>query len=245
MAEMWLDNPVRRTAKRRVRPRVTVTGDTVTFGKKSPYKGRVRKANAPGGVLMLVNRKSRRRKRSQPAALKAYWAGRRRRNPLALANPRRRRSVRRRNNPLALANPRRRRSYRRNPVRSRSFMPNMSSMTAYAMTAFGMVAPSLVSDRLLPMLGITLTGWLRRGVQLAVPVGVQYFAPRILGKDTPAFVAGAYGVTILGCVNDLVGFPGMVGRFGGYEAGRRKIAGYERGRSAGAMSPRGMSVAAF
>ena len=88
MAEMWLDNPVRRTAKRRVRPRVTVTGDTVTFGKKSPYKGRVRKANAPGGVLMLVNR-SRRRKRSQPAALKRYWAGRRRRtNPLALANPR-------------------------------------------------------------------------------------------------------------------------------------------------------------
>jgi hypothetical protein len=239
MAEMWLDNPIRRTAKRRVRPRVTVTGDTVTFGKRSPYKGRVRKANAPGGVLMLANR-THRRKRSQPAALKRYWAGRRR-NPLA--NPRRRR---RNPFPISLANPRRRRrSYRRNPVRSRSFLPKLNSLTAYAMTAFGMVAPSLVTDRLLPMLGITLTGWLRRGAQLAVPVGVQYFAPRILGKDTPAFVAGAYGVTILGAVNDLVGFPGMVGRMGGYEPGRKLIKGYERGRSAGAMSPRGMSVAAF
>ena len=208
MAEMWLDNPQRIGRARVRRPRVTIHGGTVTFGKRSPWKGRVRRANpAPGGVLMLANKKHRPGRGRMPAALARYWATHRRprRND---PNPRRRRAVSRR--AVAVA----RRHYRRNPRSVRGFLPSMSGWTSYGMTALGMVAPSLVTDRLLPMLGISLTGWLRRGVQLAVPVAVGQFAPRLLGKDTPAFIAGAYGVVVLGVVNDLTGgTPGMVGRY--------------------------------
>ncbi len=218
MAEMWLDNPRRvRTRGPQRRPRVTIAGDTVTFGKRSPLKGRVHRANAPGGALMLANKKHRRR-RGMPAALKRYWA------------THRRKSRARRNDP----SPRRRRMsvrhvvrYRRNPGRARAFF-SVSKWQTVGMTALGMTAPSFVTDTLLPMAGIILTGWFRRGAQLAVPVGIQYFAPRILGRDTSAFVAGGYAVCLLGAVNDLTGgMPGMVGR---YErkplAGR--VGGYER-----------------
>lgn len=207
MLEMWLDNPRKIGRRSERRPRVTVSGDTVTFGPRSPFKGRVRRANAPGGTLMLANKRHRRRRGTMPAGLKRYWASHR-----GKTNPRRRRhsvSVRR---------------YRRNPSTFRGLLPTMSGWQSYGLTALGMVAPSLVTDRLLPSVGIVLTGWLRRGVQLLVPTSVHFFAPRLLGKDTNAFIAGGYAVTLLGVVNDFTG--GAAGMVGGYVRNPGAVAGY-------------------
>jgi hypothetical protein len=172
---------------------------------------------------MLAN-KRRTRKRAMPAALKKYWAAHRRGGRKSYsANPRR--HVRRR---AVVAHVVR---YRRNPGRGRmgGFVPSMGALQGYAMTAAGMVAPSLVTDRLLPMFGIVLTGWMRRGVQFLVPGAVQMFGGRLLGKNAAPFIAGGYAVTVLGVVNDLTGnFPGMVGGYGRTPA-RPQLAGYSRG----------------
>lgn len=166
-----------------------------------------------------------------PPALAAYWAGRR--------NPKRRRRHVRRNAPAFLANPRRRvarrRHYRRNP----SFVGGIrrtfstSGLMDAGFVALGMVAPSLVTDRFLPMVGLVLTGWTRRAVQLAVPLGVQAFAPRVLGAGTAKFVAGGLGVCALGVVNDLTGgTPGMVGGYKMFPqpAGAPMLSGYVNNR---------------
>lgn len=221
MIEMWLNNPhtVRtRSASSRGpehRPRVRIARGTRTFtlGKRSPYKGRVLRVNQ-GGALMIANRPRRRHRRrgSMPPALARYWAGRRRH---------------RRNLPNVPNPPRHARRSRRAVRRSTGRGGALFSLTrwqTYGMTAFGMVAPSLVTDRVLPMLGIALTGWLRRGVQFAVPAGVQWFAPHVLGRDTGAFLAGAYAVTLLGAVNDLTG--GMPGMVGGYVRTPAGMSGY-------------------
>ena len=187
---------------------------------------------------MLVN-KRRRRTRRMPPALAAYWAGKRR----SRSNPKRRRRARR--NPPVLLNPRRRSTARRSSRRGRSFVGGLkrSFSTAGIMDAgwiaFGMVAPSIFTDRLLPMIGLVLTGWTRRAAQLAVPLGVQAFAPGLLGNGTSKFVAGGLGVCALGVVNDLTGnMPGMVG---GYRMFPQSA---PRGSLAGYMSNRGGAVPA-
>lgn len=150
---------------------------------------------------MLANKRRHRRRRGRmPAPLARYWASHRRNDP----NPRHRRHRR--------AVVRHVVRYRRNPSLVRSFIPSTAALTDFGATAVGMVAPSVVTDRLLPMVGIQLTGWLRRGVQFLVPGVVQYF--RLAGRYTPAFVTGGYAVALLGVVNDLTsGIPGMVGGY--------------------------------
>jgi len=80
--------------------------------------------------------------------------------------------------------------------------------------ALGAVAPTLVTDRLLPLVGLTLTGLTRRLVQLAVPTAVVWLGGTraLLGaQGMHAFAIGGYAVTILGLVNDFTGGIAMVG----------------------------------
>ena len=151
---------------------------------------------------MLANRSHKRRaRRGQPAALKRYWASRRG----VSANPRRHHKKRR----VSVAHVVR---YRRNPRSIRTLFSG-SNFTTYGVVALGMVAPGALTDRILPMLGIQLTGWLRRGVQFLLPVSLQFFAPNVLGKYKGPVLSGMYAVSLLGVVNDLAGFPGMVGGY--------------------------------
>ncbi len=152
----------------------------------------------------MVNARRRRRRRA------------RRRNPFAMNDPaRRRRRHGRRRNPF-LANRRRvgrrRRSYRRNtPLRAPRTLAGLFSpafLTDVAWAAAGAVTPSLVTDRLLPMIGMGafITGpWVRRAVQFAVPTVVLMFARPMLGRGADAFATGAYAVTAVGLLNDLTG----------------------------------------
>ena len=102
---------------------------------------------------MQTNRKRRRsaRRGTMPPALARYWAGKRRSRP----------ARRRRNAPLvANARPRRRVLARRGRRRSVG-APGFASvaMLKQAMyAAAGIAAPALVTDMLLPRVGLTLTG---------------------------------------------------------------------------------------
>jgi hypothetical protein len=185
---------------------------------------------------MLANPKRRKRSRKgrMPAGLARYWAthSRRHRNP----NPPRRRhrsKVRRRRAVVQHVV-----RYRRNPGRALSLKKAFSTdaVLQASAVALGMVAPSKFTDVLLPMVGFQLTGLLRRAAQLAVPVGVQMWAPRLLGKYTASFVLGGYGVVALGLVNDFTG--SAAGMVGGYQRVPQALAGYTAG-------PRRASAGAF
>jgi hypothetical protein len=88
-------------------------------------------------------------------------------------------------------------------------------LTAAGYAALGAVAPSLVTDRLLPMVGFSLTGYTRRIVQFAVPLAVVMLGgKKLLGSNAMPFVVTAAGVTLLGLVNDMTGGVATVGRYG-------------------------------
>jgi len=161
-------------------------------------RARRRRVNSnTGGLLMIANKRRHRRRR------KANPINRRRRSHKGLFTRARRRYA----NP-----PRRRRS-------SRGFgsgMPNFLSggfLRDAGFGALGAVAPTLVTDRLLPLVGLNLTGLTRRLVQLAVPTAVVWLGGTraLLGaQGMHAFAIGGYAVTILGLVNDFTGGIAMV-----------------------------------
>ena len=114
-------------------------------------------------------------------------------------------------------NPKRRRSYRGGgggvPAGVGGFI-STKFLTSAGMVAFGAVAPSLVTDKLLPMLGLNVTGIVRRAVQFAVPLAVATLGgKRLLGKNLYPFVLGGAGITLLGLVNDFTGALPMLGRY--------------------------------
>ncbi len=203
MPEYWFENPkaTRRTAGRRRRRSSHARQNT-------------------GGTLMVINRKRRRHRRRtgrMPAALARYWAGRRNE-----PNPRRRRRHRVRRRVVRvrhiLANRRRRRVSRAGggggvPSTMRGFV-SVSFLTQAGFAALGAFTPTLITDRLLPAVGFSTTGWTRRLIQLAVPaVVVLAGGKRFLGRGAGAFVLGAAGVTMLGVVNDLTGGIATVARY--------------------------------
>jgi hypothetical protein len=175
-----------------------------------------------GGLLMIANKKRTHRRRRRIA------------NPI---NRRRRshkgRFVRVRH---MSANPR-----RRNRRRSRGgFGAGMPSFLSAGMLrdvgfgALGAVAPTIVTDRILPMVGLTLTGWTRRLVQLAVPTAVLWLGGTrfVLGKEgLHSFALGAYIVTALGVVNDFTG--GIATISGAPALGNGQLGAFERMPSLG------------
>ena len=198
----WFDNPrPARTHRKRTRT--------------------ARRVNSPGGVLLMANKRRKRssgRKRAMPAGLRAYWAKHRRR---AAVNPKRRRRVSVHVNKTRT----RRRSVSRSRSRSRSSggggvpstmggFVSVKFLTMAGYAALGAVAPSLVTDKLLPMVGLQLTGYTRRLVQFAVPAAVVMLGgKKLLGSNAMPFVVSAAGVTLLGLVNDLTGGVATVGRY--------------------------------
>jgi hypothetical protein len=95
--------------------------------------------------------------------------------------------------------------------------------------ALGAVAPTLVTDRLLPLVGLTLTGYTRRLVQLAVPAAVLWLGgTRALmsPQGLHAFAIGGYAVTLLGLVNDMTG--GIATVAGQHALGRGSLGAFER-----------------
>ena len=148
---------------------------------------------------MIANKRRHRRRR------KANPINRRRRSHKGLFTRARRR----------YANPPRR-SRRRSSKGFGAGMPNFLSGGFLRDTGFGAlgaVAPTLVTDRLLPLVGLTLTGLTRRLVQLAVPTAVVWLGGTraLLGaQGMHAFAIGGYAVTLLGLVNDFTGGIAMV-----------------------------------
>ena len=177
-------------------------------------RARRRRVNSnTGGLLMIANKRRHRRRR------KANPINRRRRSHKGLFTRARRRYA----NP-----PRRRRS-------SRGFgsgMPNFLSggfLRDAGFGALGAVAPTLVTDRLLPLVGLNLTGLTRRLVQLAVPTAVVWLGGTraLLGaQGLHAFSIGGYAVTILGLVNDFTGGIAMVS--GAPALGSGNLGAFER-----------------
>jgi hypothetical protein len=151
-----------------------------------------------------------------------------------LANKRRRRRARR-HNPFLNA---RRRTYRKgsavkvrhvlnrrrrrqNPRRRSGVGGGMGGflsakmLTAMGYGALGALAPTLVTDRVLPMIGLQLTGLTRRLVQFAVPAGVLMLGGRkLLGAGAYPFAVVGMSVTAVGLVNDLTGGAAMLSGYG-------------------------------
>lgn len=125
-------------------------------------------------------------------------------------------------------NPRgRRRSARRRIGGGAPGFLSTGMLTQAGFGALGALTPSLLTDRVLPMVGFTTSGFVRRALQFAVPTVVLMLGGRrFLGAGTAAFATGAYAVTTLGLVNDLTG--GAVALSGARNMGR-----YE-------LSPRGL-----
>ena len=176
---------------------------------------RRRRVNAnTGGLLMIANKRRHRRRR------KANPINRRRRTH-------RGRFVRVRH----VANPRRRAS-RRSGRGFGAGMPNFLSggfLRDAGFGALGAVAPTLVTDRLLPLVGLTLTGFTRRLVQLAVPTAVVWLggSRALLGaQGMHAFAIGGYAVTLLGLVNDFTG--GIATVSGAPALGNGNLGAFER-----------------
>lgn len=95
--------------------------------------------------------------------------------------------------------------------------------------ALGAVAPTLVTDRLLPLVGLSLTGLTRRLVQLAVPTAVVWLGGTraLLGaQGMHAFAIGGYAVTLLGLVNDFTG--GIATVSGAPALGNGNLGAFER-----------------
>ena len=118
------------------------------------------------------------------------------------------RTTRRRRNAPRLANARpRRRAVARRRTRRSIGAPGFASaaMLKQALyAAAGIAAPALLTDVLLPKVGLTLTGIPRRLVQFLAPSLVLMAGGRsLLGTGAVPFIAGAYGVTALGMFNDL------------------------------------------
>lgn len=173
----------------------------------------VRRNNSPaGGVLLMANkRRKRRTKRAMPAGLKRYHAARRRRRTVSVvrANPKHRARV----------------HTKKHRARSRSKgvggvpatvggFVSVKFLTMAGYAALGAVAPSFVTDKLLPMVGLTLTGYTRRIAQFAVPAAVVMLGgKKLLGSNALPFVVTAAGVTLLGLVNDVTGGVAVVGRY--------------------------------
>lgn len=158
---------------------------------------------------MLVNRRRKRRARRRgrmPAALARYWAARR-----GGSNPKRRRRSHRKGRAVAVrhvyANPRvHRRRRRHNPRRSGGMGSFLSTRTLkqVGFATLGALAPSFVTDRLLPMIGFPVSGYLKRAIQFAVPTAVLAIGGRrVLGDGTAAFTIAAYGVTGVALAADL------------------------------------------
>jgi len=140
---------------------------------------------------MIANRK-RRRRRASPNRRRRSHSGRYARVRRMSANPRRR--------------------MRRNPRRGfRSGMPGFLTggfLRDAGFGALGALAPTLVTKRLLPLVGLTLTGFTERLVQLAVPTAVLWLGGTrgLLGaQGMHAFAIGGYAITLLNLVNDFTG----------------------------------------
>lgn len=155
---------------------------------------------------MLVNKKRRARrktKRAMPAGLKRYWASRRRapkrRVKVVHYAVNKRRAVRRRHNPKGGSG---------SPSTMAGFI-SARYLSAAGMVVLGALAPSMVTDRVLPMVGLQLTGLTRRLAQLAVPAALVAFGgKRMLGQYATPFLLGATGFTLYGLVNDFL--PGVL-----------------------------------
>lgn len=219
MAELWLDNvrPKRRAGRRtrrKAKPRRNM-GGLMTYMLNKKRKRRARRRTTSGRFSKAASTHRVRRRRRRGAAVRVRH----------VLNPRRRGRRRSRSGGGGVGMP---------GFLSKSFLFN----TAFG--AVGMVVPSLVTDRLLPMVGFSTSGIIRRAIQFAVPTAVLFLGGRrFLGSGTGAFAIGAYAVTALGLVNDLTGGLAMVSGggmrkpLGRYEVAPRGLGAYER-------SPRGL-----
>jgi hypothetical protein len=144
-----------------------------------------------GRKKMARRKRSHRRKGRMPAALAAYWAGKRKGS-----NPRRKRRASsrrraRRNQPFIMANPRRRRrSVRHNRVHHRrrgrrnpslgSFIPSMGFLKEVAFVATGYYGTKISAGFVLPMVGIA--GDIPRlAVKSVVAFAFSYVGGMLLG----------------------------------------------------------------
>lgn len=88
-------------------------------------------------------------------------------------------------------------------------------LTAMGYGALGALAPTIVTDRVLPMVGLQLTGLTRRLVQFAVPAGILMLGgKRLLGAGAYPFAVVGLSVTAVGLVNDLTGGAAMLSGYG-------------------------------
>ncbi len=172
-----------------------------------------------GGMLMIANTK----RRHRPRGAKGRFVRARRRNPVNPVNRRR---------PWHRGHETKRRNRRRSGGGFGAGMPSFLTggfLRDAGFGALGAVAPTLVTDRILPLVGLTLTGFTRRIVQLAVPTAVLWLGGSrfVLGKGgMHAFAIGAYSVTLLGLVND---FTGGIAQIGGQPAlGNGGMGAFER-----------------
>jgi len=177
-----------------------------------------------------------------------HRARRRKRNP---ANPKRRHRTRR--GLFAKVRHVRARRYARNAPRRRSRRSSGLGLPGFlsgrflkdaGFGALGAVAPTLFTDKVLPMVGLTLAGIPRRLAQLALPTAILYLGgKKLLGTGAYAFTIGAYAITVLGLVNDLTGgiatisgAPALGDGMGHYQVSGPGLGLYEDAASVGYAS---------